>query len=105
LFRLIFGIASDLLRSRVTLEAEILVLRQCRTVVDAKTRQNVRADILGVSVDSATNSDPWSDDSSASNRTCDDRSAACANTACPVHTPSADHGVRFGCRQGNEAAY
>src|ERR1700730_12712883 len=28
LFRLIFGIASDLLRSRVALEAEILVLRQ-----------------------------------------------------------------------------
>jgi hypothetical protein len=77
-----------------------------------KPRQNVRAD-AGISVDRATNSDPWSDDSSTSNRmnnrtnnrTCDDRSAACADTACPVHTASADHGVRFGCRQGNEAAY
>jgi hypothetical protein len=35
----------------------------------------------------------------------DHRGAACADTACSVHTVSADYGIRFRCRQGNEASY
>jgi hypothetical protein len=37
--------------------------------------------------------------------TCDDRGTACVDTACPVHTASAGYGIRFRCRQGNEASY
>src|ERR1019366_10224418 len=88
--------------------AQVPLRTSCRTVVDATPRQNVRADIVGISVDPATNSDPWGDNNGTNNRTnngtCDDRSAACGDTACPVHTASANHSVPFGCRQGNEAA-
>ena len=56
-----------------------------------------------------TNSDPWSDDSSTSNRTnnrtSDNRRTTCADAARPVHAGSADYGIRFRCRQGNEATY
>jgi hypothetical protein len=60
---------------------------------------------VATSVDPATNSDPWRDNNRTNNGTCDDHSTACADTARPVHTASADDGVGFGCRQGNEAAY
>jgi len=68
-------------------------------------RGTFRAYTVGISVDPATNSDPWRDNNRTNNGTCDDRSTACADTACPVHTARADDGVRSSCRQGNEAAY
>jgi len=60
---------------------------------------------VATSVDPATNSDPWRDNNRTNNGTCDDHSTACADTARPVHTASADDGVGFGCREGNEAGY
>jgi hypothetical protein len=56
------------------------------------------------SVNPASNSDPWRDNGTTNNRTSDDHRTACADTACPVHTASADYGIRFRCRHGNEAA-
>jgi hypothetical protein len=69
----------------------VIVERSVNPAADGSDNGPARSDNSSMCVDNG-----W---------TRDDCGAACADTACSVHTVSADYGIRFRCRQGNEAAY